>query len=415
LALYPIKILIYFFKFYDFRKFFVITLNSYYRKMLGLETMLSLIELTQQLVSCPSVTPQDAGCQILLSGHLQRLGFAIEHLPFGEVNNFWARRSSKAPLFVFVGHTDVVPSGPVEKWLSPPFKPTLHDGLLYGRGSADMKGSLAAMLVACEKFITQNPQHPGSIAWLITSDEEGPSIDGTAKVIETLKARNEKIDYCLVGEPTCEKILGDTLKIGRRGSLSADLIIQGKQGHIAYPQLAKNPIHQFSSILAELLDTHWDNDKNNPDFQATSLQFSNIHAGTGAGNVIPDTLDVKFNFRYSPVTTAEKLQETVITILKKHGLNYQLHWQHGGKPFLSPKGRLRIDAISAIKKITGVSPFLVTTGGISDARFIAATGAEVVEFGPCNRSIHQINESVSIQELEKLALIYEELLKRLLL
>ena len=379
--------------------------------------MLSLTELTAQLIACPSVTPKDEGCQTLLNHHLQHLGFRIEHLPFGDVNNFWARREKKAPLFVFAGHTDVVPSGPLEKWDTPPFTSNIRNGFLYGRGSADMKGSLAAMLVACEKFITQHPGHHGSIAWLITSDEEGLSVDGTAKVVEVLKNRNETIDYCLVGEPTCEAKLGDTLKIGRRGSLSGHLIIQGKQGHIAYPQLAKNPIHHFSPILAELLNTEWDNNATNPDFQATSFQISNLHAGTGAGNVIPNTLDVKFNFRYSPVTSAEQLQETVAHIIKKHSVDYTLCWlPGGGKPFLSAAGRLRSDVISAIKETTGLSPTVSTTGGISDARFIAALeGTEVVEFGPCNRSIHQINECVSIAELEQLALIYELLLKKILL
>ncbi len=378
--------------------------------------MLSLTELTQQLIAYPSVTPKDAGCQTLLSQHLQDLGFGIEHLPFGDVNNFWARRGGKGPLFVFAGHTDVVPSGPLEKWDTPPFEPNIRNGFLYGRGSADMKGSLAAMLVACEKFITQHPNHFGSIAWLITSDEEGPSVDGTAKVVATLKKRNETIDYCLVGEPTCEKKLGDTLKIGRRGSLSGHLIIQGKQGHIAYPHLAKNPIHHFAPILTELLNTSWDNNTTHPEFQATSFQISNIHAGTGAGNVIPDNLEVKFNFRYSPVTSSEKLQERVEHLLKKQGVDYTLDWlPGGGKPFLSSTGQLRSHAISAIKEITGISPTVSTTGGISDARFIANEKTEVVEFGPCNRSIHQINECVSIAELEQLALIYELLLKKILL
>lgn len=376
--------------------------------------MLSLIELTQQLITCPSVTPKDAGCQTLLTENLQRLDFRIEHLPFGDVNNFWARRGTKGPLFVFAGHTDVVPPGPLKKWDTPPFEPNIRDGLLYGRGSADMKGSLAAMLVACEKFIAQNPKHDGSIAWLITSDEEGPSVDGTVKVIEFLKNRKEKIDYCLVGEPTCEETLGDTLKIGRRGSLSGRLIIQGKQGHIAYPQLTKNPIHFFSSTLVELLNTSWDNHQTNPDFQATSFQVSNIHAGTGANNVIPDFLEVKFNFRYSPVTSAEKLQAMLTRCLNKHKLDYQLDWEHGGKPFLSTKGRLRMAVMSAIKEITGHSPSISTTGGTSDARFITNLETETLEFGPCNRSIHQINEFISVADLEKLVLIYESVLKKIL-
>lgn len=377
--------------------------------------MLLLSKLIHQLIACPSITPRDEGCQTILSQHLHQLGFAIKHLPFADVNNFWAKRGKTAPLLLFVGHTDVVPPGPLDKWDSPPFMPTIRNGLLYGRGSADMKASLAAMLVACKKFIDQHPNHKGSIAWLITSDEEGPSINGTAKVAALLKSRNEKIDYCLVGEPTCEEKLGDTLKIGRRGSLSAHLIIQGKQGHIAYPQLAKNPIHLFSSILSELLSNEWDNNQVISDFQPTSFQLSNIHGGTGAGNVIPDSLEVKFNFRYSPATTAEKLQKKVITILKKNNVDYKITWQHGAHPFLSLPGKLRSACLSSIKKFTALSPRVSTIGGTSDGRFIAPLGAEIVEFGPCNRTIHQINEYVAIADLEKLALIYEEILKQLLL
>ncbi|MFZ0219795.1 MAG: succinyl-diaminopimelate desuccinylase [Candidatus Aquirickettsiella sp.] len=375
--------------------------------------MLSLIELVQQLISRPSVSPEDKGCQTILCQHLNRLGFAIEHLPFADVNNFWARRGKGSPLFAFVGHTDVVPTGPLGKWNSPPFVPTIHNGQLYGRGSADMKGSLAAMLVACGKFVNQYPNHGGSIAWLITSDEEGPSINGTAKVAEVLKNRNEKIDYCLVGEPTSEEKLGDTLKVGRRGSLSAHLVIRGKQGHIAYPQLAENPIHRFNPSLTELLETNWDEEITYPDFQPTSLQFSNFQGGTGAGNVIPDSIEIKFNFRYSPATTAKKLEDTVETILKKHHLKYQITWQHGGLPFLSSSGQLRLVCLDIIKKLTGISPTVSTSGGTSDARFIAPLGAEIVEFGPCNHTIHQINENVSIDDLHTLALIYEEILKSL--
>lgn len=376
--------------------------------------MVSLTELVQELVSRSSITPEDKGCQTILCRHLKSLGFAIEHLPFADVNNFWARRGKEAPLFVFVGHTDVVPTGPLDKWNSPPFVPTIHNGQLYGRGSADMKGSLAAMLVACVKFINRHPNHNGSIAWLITSDEEGPSINGTAKIAEILKKRNEKIDYCLVGEPTCEEKLGDTLKVGRRGSLSANLIIHGKQGHIAYPHLAKNPIHLFSTSLIELLNTNWDDGMVHADFQSTSLQFSNLNSGTGAGNVIPDSIEVKFNFRYSPATTSKKLENTVENILKKHHLKYQITWQHGGLPFLSASGQLRLACLEVIKKLTGLSPSVTTNGGTSDARFIAPLGAEIVEFGLCNRTIHQINENVSIDDLEKLALIYEEILGKTL-
>lgn len=376
--------------------------------------MISLIELTQQLIARPSVTPEDEGCQTILCQHLKHLGFQIEHLPFAEVNNFWAKRGKESPLFVFVGHTDVVPTGPLDKWESPPFTPTIRDGQLFGRGSADMKGSLAAMLVACEEFINEYPTYIGSIAWLITSDEEGSSINGTAKVVEVLKNKNEKIDYCLVGEPTCEEKLGDKIKVGRRGSLSAHLIVKGKQGHIAYPQLAENPIHQFNSSLTELLSTDWDEGIEYPNFQPTSLQFSNIRGGTGAGNVIPDNLEVKFNFRYSPATTAKQLEDAVENILKKHTLKYQIAWQRGGLPFLSSSGKFRLACLDVINKLTGITPKVSTTGGTSDARFIAPLGAEIVEFGPCNRTIHQINECISIEELKQLALIYKEILKKVL-
>jgi succinyl-diaminopimelate desuccinylase len=330
------------------------------------------------------------------------------------VANFFARIGNASPLLVFAGHTDVVPVGDHSKWHSDPFVLHENEGYLYGRGSADMKGSLAAMLVACDKFINEHPKHKGSIAWLITSDEEGPSINGIAKVAEILKNRNEKIDYCLVGEPTSEEKLGDTLKVGRRGSLSAHLVIKGKQGHIAYPQLAKNPIHLFSPSLAELLNTHWDEGIAHPDFQPTSLQFSNLHSGTGANNVIPDCTEVKFNFRYSPATTAKKLEDTVEAILKKHGLKYQITWQSSGLPFLSSSGQLRLICLEVIKKLTGITPSVSTSGGTSDARFIAALGSEIVEFGPCNRTIHQINEGVSIDDLDELALIYQEILKKIL-
>ncbi|OJA00508.1 succinyl-diaminopimelate desuccinylase [Rickettsiella grylli] len=377
--------------------------------------MIPLIELVQQLVAKPSVTPNDKGCQSLLCQHLKCLDFAIEHFPFAEVNNFWARRGKKSPLLVFIGHTDVVPAGPLEKWETPPFMPTIRNGQLYGRGSADMKGSLAAMLVACRKFIHDYPHHHGSIAWLITSDEEGPGIQGIAKVTEVLKKRNEKIDYCLVGEPTCEKKLGDTLKIGRRGSLSAHLIVKGKQAHIAYPQLSENPIHQFSPLLVELLRTDWDDGIKHPHFQPTRLQFSNIQGGVGVNNVTPDCLDVKFNFRYSPATTSIKLKNTVENILKKHLLKYQINWEEGGFSFLSPSGQLRLTCLDIIKNMTGIVPTISTTGGTSDGRFIASMGAEIVEFGPCNQTIHQINECVSIEELEKLSKIYEEILKKILL
>lgn len=372
-----------------------------------------LIELAQQLMARPSITPNDAGCQEILSQRLQQLGFTIEHLPCGEVNNFWARRGTVAPLFVFAGHTDVVPPGPLEQWHSPPFQPEIRNGYLYGRGAADMKGSLAAMLIACENFIAAHPQHSGSIAWLITSDEEGPTnTNGTVKVIDHLQARNEHITWCLVGEASCVQQMGDTLKIGRRGTLSGKLIIHGKQGHIAYPQLADNPIHRIANFLTEIIATPWD--KGNEFFPPTSFQISNIHAGTGAGNVIPGHLELKFNFRYSPEVTAEILQQSVENLLKKHHLSYDIQWQHSGNPFLTHKGELVNACIKVIEEITSITPTLSTDGGTSDGRFIAPTGAQVVELGPRNNTIHQINECVAIAELESLVEIYQKTLELLL-
>jgi succinyl-diaminopimelate desuccinylase len=382
--------------------------------------MLSLTPLLEQLIACPSITPVDAGCQTLLTDQLTRLGFEIEHFPFGNVNNFWAKRGKTAPLFVFAGHTDVVPPGPLDQWHSPPFVATKKEGLLYGRGSADMKGSLAAMFVACERFIHEHPNHSGSLAWLITSDEEGPSIDGTAKVIEALNARGEKIDYCLVGEPTSNRVLGDTLKIGRRGSLSGHLQIYGRQSHIAYTLKDENPIHATMKIFAEALDLDWDNNQHAAEFQATSFQLSNQQAGTGATNVVPGHSETRFNFRYSPVTTAETIQTQFENLiqkqnLKKHGLDYKLTWQHGGKPFMSVAGKLRQNTALAIEEIVGITPQFSTSGGVSDARFIAATGAEVIELGPINQSIHQINEHVSLKDLETLTHIYATILKKILI
>jgi len=370
--------------------------------------MSETLKLVQQLIKCPSITPDDAGCQSILIERLKKIGFEVKNLPFGEVSNFWAKRGNQGPLLVFIGHTDVVPTGPVEKWTSPPFQPEIKDGYLYGRGSADMKGSLAAMLVACENFIAKHPEHAGSIAWLITSDEEGPSIDGTAKVVEWLKSQNKTIDYCLVGEPTCETQLGDTVKIGRRGTLSGHLIIYGKQGHIAYPYLADNPIHKAVPALNELVSVIWD--EGYEFFQATSFQMSNIHSGTGAGNVIPGELEVKFNFRYSPAVTAEQLQQKVISTLDKHQLRYELTWQHSGKPFLTQRGKLVDTCLDAIKSVTNTTPTLSTSGGTSDGRFIAPLGAQIVEFGPCNKTIHHINECVLVEDLDKLTAIYERVL-----
>lgn len=372
---------------------------------------LNVLELTKELVACPSVTPNDADCQTILSKHLKALGFQIEHLAFGEVQNLWARRGTQGPLFVFAGHTDVVPPGPLPQWTSPPFQPEVRDGFLYGRGVADMKGNIAAMLVACEKFITQHPEHHGSIGWLITSDEEGPSIDGTAKVVEYLKNKKEKIDYCIVGEPSSEQKLGDTLKIGRRGTLSGTLVIHGKQGHIAYPHLADNPIHNALPAFAELTHIEWD--KGDQFFPATSLQISNIHAGTGAGNVIPGALEIQFNFRYSPAVTAQQLQDKVVAILQQHKLKFDIVWHHSGQPFLTPEGNFAKLCSAAIQEITGVTPVLSTAGGTSDGRFIATLGCQLIEMGLGNRTIHQIDERVAVNDLEKLVQIYQRVLEKI--
>lgn len=374
--------------------------------------MQTVLELTKALVSLPSITPNDASCQSLLSNRLEAIGFTTETLVFNDVTNLWAKRGKEQPLLVFVGHTDVVPPGPLDKWQSDPFKPEIRDGYLFGRGAADMKGSLAAMLVACERFITKHPEHRGSIAWLITSDEEGPSVNGTARVVETLKTRGEKIEWCLVGEPSSNKQLGDIIKIGRRGSLSGDLTILGKQGHIAYPHLAENPIHKALPALAQLTAIEWD--KGNAFFPPTSLQISNINSGTGATNVIPGELKLQFNFRYSTEVTTEKLQQTVKHVLDTFSLNYTLDWHHSGLPFLTQTGELVTAATEAIEQLMQITPTLSTSGGTSDGRFIAPLGAQVVELGPCNATIHQVNECVAVDDLEKLALIYQLILEKLL-
>ncbi len=369
------------------------------------------LELAMELIRRRSITPEDAGCQNLLAERLERLGFRVERLRFGEVDNLWARLGDDAPLFAFAGHTDVVPPGPVERWQSPPFEPTLRDGCLYGRGAADMKGSIAAMVTACERFLaTSRPA--GSIAFLITSDEEGPAVDGTVKVIEQLEKRDEKIDWCLVGEPTCAERLGDTLKNGRRGSLGGRLRVFGKQGHIAYPHLAQNPVHAALPTLAELCAAEWD--RGNAFFPPTSFQISNIHAGTGATNVIPGELEVLFNFRFSTEVTDAELRQRVESILEAGGFDYDLEWTLSGQPFLTPAGRLVDAARAAVGEVTGLEPQLSTSGGTSDGRFIAPTGAEVVELGPLNATIHQIDERVGVQELEQLSAIYERILDRLL-
>lgn len=370
------------------------------------------ITLAKELISRPSVTPDDAGCQELLAKRLQSSGFTIQHLPFGAVKNLWAKRGSSGPLFVFAGHTDVVPPGPLATWSHPPFSPTLENGFLYGRGAADMKSSIAAMVVAVEQFIAQNPDHAGSIAFLMTSDEEGPALEGTQKVVEHLKQSGENITWCLVGEPSSERNTGDMIKNGRRGSLNGKLIISGKQGHIAYPHLADNPIHRSLEALSALCQETWD--KGHDMFQPTCFQLSNIHAGTGATNVIPGHIEVTFNFRYSPSVTVEELQQRLNAVLDRHRLSYTIEWMPTGAPFLTPSGQL-LDAVQqAIMEVTGKQPKLSTDGGTSDGRFIAPLGCEVLELGPCNATIHQVNERVSVDDVIQLTQIYASVLSRLL-
>ena len=374
--------------------------------------MQRLLEIAQSLISCGSVTPDDAGCQAYLAKELAALGFHIESMPFGNVSNLWARLGDQSPVFVFAGHTDVVPVGDLTAWHTPPFTPTIKDGYLYGRGAADMKSSIAAMLVACEAFFKQHPAPSGSIAFLLTSDEEGPAIDGTQKVISALQARGETIDYCLVGEPSSQTTVGDMVKIGRRGSLTGSLTVHGKQGHIAYPHLADNPIHRALPALSALTQIQWD--EGNADFPPTSFQIANIHAGVGATNVIPGELTVDFNFRHCPDSIAQALQQRVIEICDQYGLDVSITWQRPSHPFYTQDGLLRTATIKAIKQVTGKTPTLSTTGGTSDGRFIATACAQVIELGPCNKTIHQINECVNIAELAQLAQIYEQLLIELL-
>ena len=370
------------------------------------------LELAKQLIARPSITPDDAGCQELMIERLKALGFEIHRLRFGEVDNFWARRGTARPLIAFAGHTDVVPTGPKEKWTSDPFTPTLRDGFLYGRGAADMKGSLAAFVTAIEDFVARHPNHNGSIALLITSDEEGPSVDGTVKVVEWLERRGEQIDYCLVGEPSCVKCLGDTMKNGRRGSLNGQLTVHGKQGHVAYPHLVRNPIHLAAPALAELAATQWD--RGNEFFPPTSFQISNINAGTGADNVVPGHLDLKFNFRFSTAVTEDELKQRVEDTLRRHMLDYDSRWQLSGHPFLTQPGAL-VDALRiAVKEVLNVDSSLSTSGGTSDGRFIAPTGAQVVELGPINATIHQIDECVRVEDLAALSRIYARTLEELL-
>ena len=374
--------------------------------------MSKTLELAKDLISRQSNTPLDAGCQALMISRLEPLGFKIEPMRFGDVDNFYARRGTTGPLLVFAGHTDVVPTGPLDKWHTPPFEPTIKDGMLYGRGAADMKTSCAAFITAIEDFVAAHPNHQGSIGLLITSDEEGVAIDGTVKVVEALKARNEHFDYCIVGEPTSNKIVGDMIKNGRRGSLSGKLVVKGVQGHIAYPHLVKNPIHMVAPAIKDMVDTVWDN--GNEYFPPTSWQISNMNGGTGATNVVPGEVEILFNFRFSTASTEQNLKERVYTILDKHELNYDLDWEYS-PPYITPRGNL-VEAISeAIQECYGVNPELSTTGGTSDGRFIADICKQVIEFGPLNATIHKLNECVAVADIEPLKDTYRITLEKLLL
>ena len=374
--------------------------------------MSEVLELACELISRPSVTPEDAGCQALVAERLARAGFAIEPLRYGDVDNLWASHGSGAPVLVLLGHTDVVPPGPREAWSSEPFEPVIRDGVLYGRGAADMKGSVAAFVVAAERFVADHPDHPGTLALLLTSDEEGDAIDGVRKVADTLRTRGQRIDWCITGEPSSTARLGDLLRVGRRGSLSATLVIKGVQGHVAYPHKARNPVHQAAAALAELVARQWDAGYDS--FPPTSLQVSNIHAGTGANNVIPGELQVLFNLRYNPHWDAPRLEGEVAALLDQHGLEYELRWHRSGEPFHTPEGRLRAVARQVLAEFAGAPPEESTGGGTSDARFIAPLGAQCIEIGPVNASIHQVDEHVSVADLEALPELYRRLVERLL-
>ncbi len=375
--------------------------------------MSDTLALTQEMIRRQSVSPDDGGCQELIIERLEAIGFQVERLPFGPVLNFWATRGpADAPTLCLAGHTDVVPTGPLENWHSDPFVPTIRDGVLYGRGAADMKSGLAAMVTATEAFVAAHPHHQGRLAYLITSDEEGPSVDGTRRVIEYLKARSERIDWCIVGEPTSEETYGDTIKIGRRGSLSGRLTVHGIQGHIAYPQLADNPVHRFAPALAELCARHWDN--GNAHFEPTSFQIANIAAGTGAPNVIPGELKARFNLRFGPVQTVEALQQIVTELLDRHAVKYSLEWFISGLPFYTPPGLLSDAIVAAVEEVTGQRPKLSTGGGTSDGRFIAPLGAQVAELGVVNRTIHKVNEHVRVEDIGQLSLTYGRILEKLL-
>ncbi|MGH1374086.1 MAG: succinyl-diaminopimelate desuccinylase [Cellvibrionaceae bacterium] len=370
------------------------------------------LELACDLLRRASVTPEDEGCQALMAERLSAIGFHCEHLRFGDVDNLWAVRGDSGPIIAFAGHTDVVPTGPESQWQKPPFEPIIEDDMLYGRGAADMKGSLASMVVACEEFVAQHPNHSGRIAFLITSDEEGPAINGTVKVVEWLEARNEKITWCLVGEPSSTEKTGDTIKNGRRGSLGCWLTVKGVQGHVAYPHLADNPIHSFAPALAELSSEHWDN--GNDFFPATSFQVSNFNSGTGATNVIPGEVNVIFNFRFSTEVTEQQLRQRTEAILNKHKVNYDIDWRLSGLPFLTSEGPLVDAAVNSIEKVAGFKSELSTAGGTSDGRFIAPTGAQVVELGPVNATIHKVDECVRASDLDLLTKMYCGILEELL-
>ena len=372
----------------------------------------SALALARELISRSSISPEDGGCQGIIAKRLEQAGFVIEYMPHGKVANLWARCGRGAPSVCFAGHTDVVPPGPLNHWLHDPFQPLERDGKLYGRGAADMKSSLAAMVVATEHFLSRNPNHSGSISFLLTSDEEADAVDGTVKVVEALSMRQELLDYCIVGEPTCESTFGDTVKIGRRGSLLGKLRVKGIQGHIAYPHLARNPIHQVLPALAELASVKWDS--GNAFFPATSWQISNAHGGSGATNVIPGEFSIIFNFRFSTASTADGLKQRVHEILDRYGIEYDIHWTLSGSPYLTKKGVLVDTAIAAIKEVTGIDAVLSTTGGTSDGRFIAAIANEIIEFGPINESIHKLNEYIPLDCFGPLTRIYEHLLERLL-
>jgi succinyl-diaminopimelate desuccinylase len=375
--------------------------------------MSNTLDLAKQLISRRSLTPTDDGCIDIIGAHLTALDFSLEKMRHNEVDNLWARRGSASPVICFAGHTDVVPTGPVTKWDSDPFTPTVRDGMLYGRGAADMKGSLAAFVTAIEKFVAEYPHHRGSIALLLTSDEEGVAIDGTVRVVEVLQKRNEKLDYCIVGEPTAESKMGDTIKNGRRGSLSGTLVVKGVQGHIAYPHLVKNPIHLAAPAIAELAATQWD--KGNEYFPPTSWQISNIHGGTGATNVVPGTVEILFNFRHSTASTVDRLKQRVHAILDKHQLEYDMEWEKSsGRPYLTPRGDLVEAVTAAIKQVQGIDTKLSTSGGTSDGRFIADICPQVLEVGPLNATIHKLNECVAVDDLDALSEIYYLTLVKLL-